>query len=72
VEFLAFPGVQLLDVTGPFQALASANALAKEADQPMPYELTVVSTVPGPIVSSASLTLLADPLPAGLNSRSTR
>jgi transcriptional regulator GlxA family with amidase domain len=64
VEFLAFPEVQLLDVTGPFQVLASANVLAREAGQPLPYELRVVAAVPGPIVSSAGLTLLADPLPA--------
>jgi transcriptional regulator GlxA family with amidase domain len=64
VEFLAFPDVQLLDVTGPFQVLASANTLARDAGQTMPYELKVVSAVPDPIVSSAGLTLLADPLPA--------
>jgi transcriptional regulator GlxA family with amidase domain len=63
VEFLAFPDVQLLDVTGPFQVLASANRVAEEAGQPPPYVLTVVSAVSGPIVSSAGLALLADPLP---------
>ncbi|MEA2789755.1 MAG: hypothetical protein QOG73_2161 [Acetobacteraceae bacterium] len=64
IEFLAFPDVQLLDVAGPFQVLASANALARDAGQPTPYELKVVSAVAGPIVSSAGLTLFADPLPA--------
>jgi transcriptional regulator GlxA family with amidase domain len=63
VEFLAFPDVQLLDVAGPFQVLASANALAIETGQPPPYALTVVSPVAGPIVSSAGLVLLAEPLP---------
>jgi len=64
VEFLAFPDVQLLDVTGPFQVLASANTVARDAGQPMPYELKIVSAAPGPIASSAGLTLLADALPA--------
>jgi transcriptional regulator GlxA family with amidase domain len=63
VEFLAFPDVQLLDVTGPFQVLASANALATETGEPPPYVLNVVSPVSGPIVSSAGLALLAEPLP---------
>ncbi|MDR3529406.1 MAG: GlxA family transcriptional regulator [Rhodopila sp.] len=63
VEFLAFPDVQLLDVTGPLQVLASANRLAEDAGQPPPYALKVVSAVPGPIVSSAGLALLAEPLP---------
>jgi hypothetical protein len=31
VELLAFPLVQLLDVTGPFQVFASANDLVLEA-----------------------------------------
>jgi transcriptional regulator GlxA family with amidase domain len=64
VDFLAFPDVQLLDVTGPFQVLASANARCRAAGQPLPYELRVVAAVSGPIVSSAGLTLLAEPLPS--------
>jgi transcriptional regulator GlxA family with amidase domain len=63
VEFLAFPGVQLLDVTGPFQVLASANRHVEDSGQPPPYVLRVVAATPGPIVSSAGLTLLAEPLP---------
>jgi transcriptional regulator GlxA family with amidase domain len=61
VEFLVFPGVQLLDVTGPFQVLATANDLA---GRPAPYALKVVSANPGPISSSSGLTLFAEPLPA--------
>ena len=63
VEVLAFPDVQLLDVTGPFQVLASANRLAEESGQPPPYTLRVVSPVAGPITSSAGLALIAQPLP---------
>lgn len=62
IEFLAFPDVQLLDVTGPFQVFASANRAAQEAGQPPPYTLTVVSARPGPIVSSSGLTIIAEPL----------
>ncbi len=63
VEFLAFPDVQLLDVTGPFQVFASANRLFTEAGQSPPYALTVVAAVPGLIASSSGLALVAEALP---------
>jgi transcriptional regulator GlxA family with amidase domain len=63
IDFLAFPDVQLLDVTGPFQVFASANRVAEEAEQPVPYILQVVSAAPGPIVSSSGLALVAQTLP---------
>jgi transcriptional regulator GlxA family with amidase domain len=62
VEFLAFPDVQLLDVTGPFQVLASANRIAEEAGQPPPYKLKLVAATAAPVVSSSGLTLLAESL----------
>ena len=43
VELLAFPLVQLLDVTGPFQVFASANDLVLEAGGRPPYDLQVVA-----------------------------
>jgi transcriptional regulator GlxA family with amidase domain len=64
VDFLAFPDVQLLDVTGPFQVFASANRLFEEAGRPPPYALRVVAATPGPIASSAGLALVAMALPA--------
>ncbi len=63
VELLAFPDVQLLDITGPFQVLAGANRQAEESGQPLPYDLKVVAAVPGPVRSSAGLAFLAEPLP---------
>lgn len=63
IEVLGFPDVQLLDVTGPFQVFATANRVAEDAGSPPPYGLTVVSAVSGPMVSSAGLALLAEPLP---------
>jgi transcriptional regulator GlxA family with amidase domain len=63
VEVLAFPDVQLLDVSGPFQVLTTANDLARQAARPAPYALKVVAAVPGPITSSSGLTLFAEPLP---------
>jgi transcriptional regulator GlxA family with amidase domain len=63
VEFLAFPDVQLLDVSGPLQVLASANRQAESAGHPPPYALKVVSSMPGLNMSSAGLALLAQALP---------
>ena len=64
VEVLAYPDVQLLDVTGPFQVLASANEFALRTGQPRPYTIRLVAAVPGPVVSSSGLPLVAEPLSA--------
>lgn len=64
VEFLAFPGVQLLDVTGPLQVFASANDRARGRGEPPPYSLRVVAAAAGPVASSSGLALMAEALPA--------
>ncbi len=65
VEILALPRVQLLDVAGPLQVLATANDLAREAGCAQPYALQVVAPQ-AVVTASAGLTLVAD----GLLSRS--
>ncbi len=62
VEFLVFANVQLLDVTGPFQVLATSNRLARDAGHPPQYDLKVVASAPGPVTSSSGLALFAEPL----------
>ena len=37
INVLAFPNVQVLDVTGPLQVFASANDLARQQGLPLPY-----------------------------------
>ena len=62
VEVLAFPGVQVLDVTGPLQVFASANEhVARNGDGPH-YRLRVVAKSGGAVASSAGLGLAAEPL----------
>lgn len=61
VEILAFPRVQVLDVTGPMQVFATANDLAG-GDVP-PYAIRLVCDGGGSVPASAGLGLLADPLP---------
>jgi transcriptional regulator GlxA family with amidase domain len=64
IAILGFPDVQLLDVTGPFQVFATANRMAEETGAPPPYALSVVSAIPGPILSSSGLAFMAEALPA--------
>ncbi len=60
IEIVAFPGVQLLDATGPFQVLATAN---DRADGALPYAVRLVAAEPGAIESSSGMRLFAEPLP---------
>jgi transcriptional regulator GlxA family with amidase domain len=64
VEILTFSDVQLLDVSGPFQVLATANDLARHAGQPAPYIVKAIAAAPGQIISSSGLAIWAEPLPS--------
>ena len=63
IDLLAFPAVQLLDVTGPLQVFASANDIVVEAGGSPPYALRVVAQGGQGITASAGLALAAEPLP---------
>ena len=65
VELLAFPLVQLLDVTGPIQVFASANDVVLEAGRRPPYDLRVVTQGGAPVATSAGLKLSTVPLALG-------
>jgi len=58
VEIVAFPDVQLLDVTGPLQVFASANEARRVSGQPPHYVARVVARS-SPVVSSSGLAFLA-------------
>ncbi|MBV9562035.1 MAG: DJ-1/PfpI family protein [Bradyrhizobium sp.] len=64
IEMLAFPSVQLLDVTGPVQVFASANDVVTQAGGPAPYVVNVVAQAGGNVTASAGVTLAAAPLPS--------
>lgn len=56
VVMVALPGVQLLDVSGPLDVFAEANAqVGRET-----YRLLVAAAEPGPIRSSSGVRLMAD------------
>jgi transcriptional regulator GlxA family with amidase domain len=62
IDVLAYPAVQLLDVTGPFQVFACANDLAAAAGGARPYLLRIVAPGGEAVTASAGVTLAADPL----------
>lgn len=64
IHVLAFPNVQVLDVTGPLQVFASANDLARQQGLPLPYAVNVIAAQAEPVMTSAGLALVAAPLPA--------
>src|SRR5207344_3488196 len=61
IEIVAFPDVQLLDVTGPLQVFASANEVSRVSGQPAPYAIRLVAKA-SPVVSSCGLAVLAQGL----------
>src|SRR5204862_7710216 len=64
IEVLAFPSVQLLDVTGPLQVFASANDLVAQAGGTPPYAPRVVAQGGKGVTASAGVELMAGPPPA--------
>ncbi len=63
IEVLAYPAVQLLDVTGPLQVFASANDHVAASGGAPPYVLRVVAQGGQGVTASAGLALAAEPLP---------
>lgn len=64
IHVLAFENAQVLDVTAPLQVFASANDLARQHGLPLPYAVNVIAAQAEPVMTSAGLALLAEPLPA--------
>jgi len=63
VEVLAFPLVQLLDVTGPLQVFASANEHVAQAGGAPPYVLRVVARGGEGVTATAGLAIATRALP---------
>nr|QIG95125.1 GlxA family transcriptional regulator [Bradyrhizobium sp. 6(2017)] len=64
IEVLAYPAVQLLDVTGPLQVFASVNALMAKAGNAEPYEVRVVGKDGPTVEASAGVGVAVHPLSA--------
>ena len=63
IEVLAYPSVQLLDVTGPLQAFATANEQIVEAGGTPPYALRVVAEDRARVTASSGLEIATERLP---------
>lgn len=64
IEVLAYPSVQLLDVTGPLQVFASVNDIVSDGGQPVPYDLRIVAPGGDRVTASAGIGVAAHPLPS--------
>ena len=63
IEVLAFPDVQMLDVTGPLQVFATANDTVAQANEAPPYTLRVVAQNGQTVSASSGLGLATHALP---------
>ncbi|KAF1024590.1 MAG: Isonitrile hydratase [Pseudomonas sp.] len=63
IHVLAFPKVQILDITGPLQVFSTANDLARANGLPPPYGVNVIAAQTEPVMTSAGLAVVAEPLP---------
>jgi len=64
IWLLVYPGFVLLDASGPAQVFATANDEARDAGLPEPYRIRMIAAGGGPVMSTAGVSLLAEPLPA--------
>jgi transcriptional regulator GlxA family with amidase domain len=63
IAVLAFPALQLLDVTGPLQVFSTANEQVEARGGQAPYDLRVIAPGGGAMRSTAGLDLATQPLP---------
>jgi transcriptional regulator GlxA family with amidase domain len=59
VVLVGFPPAQLLDIAGPVDAFAAANALMQSKSATSPYEIVLAAPSVGPLQTSAGLALTA-------------
>ncbi|HEY5110038.1 MAG TPA: DJ-1/PfpI family protein [Acidimicrobiales bacterium] len=70
VAIVVYPGVQSLDVTGPFEVFAGARRAAGAHGVDAGYDVSVVAAEPGPVTTESGIALVASALPgpaAGLD-----
>ena len=60
IAIVAYPDVQVLDVTGPYEVFATAARLHRDGRPPSPYAVEVVAASAGPIATQSGLRLVAD------------
>ena len=64
IAILAYPGVQSLDVTGPFEVFAGARRAAGAFGIDAAYDVSLVAAEAGPVTCESGITLVASMLPS--------
>jgi transcriptional regulator GlxA family with amidase domain len=64
IEVLAYPAVQMLDITGPLQVFATTNEIVTKQGRAPPYALRVVAKGDRTVTASSGLGLAVHPLPS--------
>lgn len=64
IEIVAFPAVQMLDLSGPMQVFTSANDMLIKEGRPPGYAVRVVARQDQPIKASSGLGISTEALPA--------
>ncbi len=59
IVIVAFEPAQMLDVTGPLEVFAMANACCQDAGKPAPYDLVVAAPQAGPVMTTSGVAFLA-------------
>ncbi len=62
VAMLAYPGAQILDITGPLEMFAAANEIAANASSPeaKQYHTRILARETGPFETTSGMKLVAD------------
>jgi transcriptional regulator GlxA family with amidase domain len=60
VVFVVFPGIQSLDLAGPFEVFNTANVVLEHAGRPLAYEASIAARTAEPIRSESGLRILPD------------
>lgn len=60
VTLVVFDQLQPLDLVGPHEVFAGANSYERSQGRPVPYEISIVATVPGLVRSSSGLPIMAE------------
>ena len=63
VLLVGFPGVQALDLVGPFEVFTGASLYADARTAGTGYDVRIVAVGGTPVATGTGLTLVADPLP---------
>jgi transcriptional regulator GlxA family with amidase domain len=63
VAIVVYPGVQSLDVTGPFEVFAGPRRAAGAHGIDAGYDVSVVAAEPGPVTTESGIALVASALP---------